>query len=227
MIKERFALTYLMLFLALLTTACDEGRGSSGDDDDDDGSSDSDSDSDSDGDSDSDSDGDTDGDSDSDSDSDSDTEAGEPSFGSNSAFDDVHDMADWINSQRQGYEPHDRYWGIPFSNDHFHANFTWPIVMTWDDAAAGIAQNAADDIADGTMPTGLISVEGGIIYVSSPCTAPYTVHTSEDTMSSVNPFMRMAAYYHDFGGEGPVLDKIGIGASDMGDGDTAWVLVFN
>ena len=53
------------------------------------------------------------------------------------------------------------------------------------------------------------------------------VHTSEATMSSVNPFMRMAAYYHDFGGSGPVLDKIGVGASDMGDGSTAWVLVFN
>ena len=98
--------------------------------------------------------------------------------------------------------------------------------MTWDDTAAAIAQNEADSIASGNSPS-LTSVEGGIIYISSPCTAPHMVHTSEATMSSVNPFMRMAAYYHDFGGEGPVLDKIGIGASDNGDGSTSWVLVFN
>jgi hypothetical protein len=221
---------FLVVILAIsFWSGCDEGRGTAGDDGDDDGSTDSDSDSDSDADSDSDGDTDSDADTDGDSDADTDddTEAGPPSFGESSAFDNVEDMADWINEQRQGYEPHDRYWGIPFSNDHFHGNFTWPIVMTWDDAAAAIAQNAADDIADGTMPSGLISVESGIIYVSAPCTAPYMVHTSEDTMSSVNPFMRMAAYYHDFGGEGPVLDKIGVGASDMGDGNTAWVLVFN
>jgi hypothetical protein len=158
---------------------------------------------------------------------DSPPEPGEPSFGSDSAFDDVHDMADWVNSQREGYEPHDRYWGIPFSDDHFHSNVTWPIVMTWDDTAAAIAQNAADDIARGSMPPELLSVEGGIIHITTPLSRPHMVHTSEGTMSSVNPFMRMAAYYHDFGGEGPVLTTIGIGASDMGDGSTAWVLVFN
>jgi len=152
--------------------------------------------------------------------------AGDPSYGSNSAFDDVHDMADIINEGRLSYETHDRYWGIPFSDDHFHSDVTWPLVMTWDDNAAAIAQNEADAIAGGATPSG-INVENGIIWISSPCTAPFMVHTDEATMSAINPFMRMAVLYHDFGGNGPVLDKIGIGASDVGNGDTAWVLVFN
>ena len=177
-------------------------------------------------DSDADTDSDSDTDTDADTDTDFDTEAGPPSFGSESAFDDVHDMADLINSERVDYEPNSRYWGIPFSDDHFHTNYTWPIVMEWDEAAAAIAQNAADAIADGELPAWLISVEGGTIYVSTPCAAPYFVHASEGTMSSNNPFIRMAAVFQDFGGDGPVLDGVGIGAADMGDGDTAWVLVY-
>jgi hypothetical protein len=158
-------------------------------------------------------------------DDDTEVESGPPSYGSGTTID-IHDMFDWINSQRVGYEPHDRYWGIPFSDDHFHQSVTWPITMTWDETAAAVAQNEADSIAAGGPPS-LISVENGIIYVSTPCTAPYMVHTVEETMTSVNPFMRMAAYYHDFGGQGPVLDKLGVGASDNGDGTTSWVLAFD
>ena len=213
----------LMVLAGYLGVACDNGGGDSpslGSD------SDSDSDSDVDGDTDSDTDSDGDTDADGDTDTDSDLDPGEPSFGSDATITDVHDMADIINQLRQDYSAHERYWGVPFGTGEFHTDVTWPLVMTWNDTAAAIAQIEADAVAGGASPSGVDVVDSGYFWVDGVNESPYMVTTDEHHMSTNNTFGRMSIDYHDFGGHGPVLTEIGVGASDGGDGSTVWVLVF-
>lgn len=161
---------------------------------------------------------------------------GGPSFGQ-SNFGSVTEMFDYVNMERQGYAPHDRYRGFPFQGE-YHQMTTWPLVLEWDDAAAELAQAEADAVAGGAAPSGQPTFANpGVepIYVSGVNTDTYMVsgverpglfETETCTLCNSNPFMRMAVYYHDPGGAGPVLTRIGIGAADMGNGNTWWVFRF-
>lgn len=168
------------------------------------------------------------------------SETGEPvgpSFGSGSAFDDVMQMFEYLNEQRQGYLPHDRWRGLPWTGSQ-HQVETWPVMFTWDDDLADTAQLEADALAAGAAPDGEPATDGLTppLYVRGVDTAHYVVLGPEEpnswgmsNMSSLgreHGSARMALYYHDPGGEGPVLQRVGIGASDAGDGSTWWVLVF-
>lgn len=154
---------------------------------------------------------------------------GPPSFGSDSDLSSVTAMLEWMNEQRRGYEPHDRYRGLPdFSGrglGEYHTTVTWPIEMEWDECAAAIAQIEADAVASSSTPTGW-EVECGGLWIEGVSTEQYMLTSKEGFMHAVNPFMRQAAYYHDPGGEGPVLTKLGAGAADAGDGTTWWVVVW-
>ncbi|MBW2262570.1 MAG: hypothetical protein JRG91_11405 [Deltaproteobacteria bacterium] len=150
---------------------------------------------------------------------------GEPSFGSDATITDVHDMAGIVNDFRESYSTHDRYWGIPFGTGDYHTDVTWPLVLTWSDAAATTAQAEADAVAGGASPTGVDVVGGGYFWVDGVNTSPYMVTTGEHNMSTANTFGRMSIFYHDFGGRGPVLTRMGLGASAETDGSTVWVLV--
>jgi hypothetical protein len=151
--------------------------------------------------------------------------AGEPSFGSDATITDVHEMAGIVNDFRESYSTHDRYWGIPFGTGDFHTDVTWPLVMTWNDDAAAIAQAEADAVAGGSTPTGTDVVSSGYFWVDGVNSSPYMVTTDEHHMSTANTFGRMSIFYHDFGGRGPVLTQMGLGASAESDGSTVWVLV--
>jgi hypothetical protein len=216
----------------------DSDSDSDGDaDSDGDGDSDSDSDADSDSDSDADSDSDSDSDVDSDSDSDSDTDGA--SFGSGSFFSSVDDFFDYLNDGREGYVSHSRWQGFPFdlTNGYTHYNMTWPLTFTWSDSLAAEAQAEADDVASGGTPSGSptpseLFVEP--IYISGVNTTHYIVggrelagnfSTSNCTLCTSHGMMRLAFYYQDPDSIGPVLTEIGVGASDMGDGNTWWTIV--
>jgi len=97
--------------------------------------------------------------------------------------------------------------------------------MTWSDSAAAIAQAEADAVAGGSAPTGTNVASSDYFWVDGVNSSPYMVTTDEHYMSTANTFARMSIYYHDFGGRGPVLTQMGLGASAGTDGSTVWVLV--
>jgi hypothetical protein len=98
--------------------------------------------------------------------------------------------------------------------------------MNWNETAAAIAQIEADAVAGGAAPSGVDVVGAGYFWVDGVNQSPYMVTTDEYHMSTNNTFARMSIDYHDFGGNGPVLTEIGLGASAEDDGGTVWVLVF-
>lgn len=159
-------------------------------------------------------------------------------FGSGSNFGSVRSYFTYINGKRNSYSTHSRWKGFPFAGGKTHKNVTWPYTMKWSDTATVAAQKEADAVAKGGTPTGKKSYNnpGQLpIYISGLNTADYMVGgkerpgsftTSTCTMCNANPFMRMAVFYHDPGGDGPVLTSIGLGAADMGDGSTWWVIRF-
>ena len=167
-----------------------------------------------------------------------DDDASEPSFGSGSYFGSIDGMRAYVNEQRAGYWSHERWKGWPFFGGEYHTNYTWPQDFTWDEGLATQAQAEADRVTAGGTPTG-DETDGnpGVahLFIDGLYGAPYMVSgpeeaniwgTQESALGRENGFMRMAVYYHDYGGDGPVLTKIGLGASDAGGGDTWWVMVF-
>jgi hypothetical protein len=160
-----------------------------------------------------------------------------PSFGSGSAFDDVMDMFAYVNETRESYLTHERWRGLPWSGSG-HATTTWPTTFAWDDGLAAQAQAEADAIAGGAAFVGSPASDGWIpaIYVQGVSTAHYAVAgveasqtwgvENQSALSHHHGSARMAIYYQDPGGEGPVLTRLGIGAADAGGGDTIWVFVW-
>jgi hypothetical protein len=161
------------------------------------------------------------------------------SFGWGSAFDDVQQMLDYLNEQRQGYLPHDRWRGLPWTGQS-HQMVTWPVAFAWDDELAVLAQLEADALASGAPPEGSPATADTLnmppLYVRGVNSDHYVVLGPElpnswgvsnnSTLGREHGSARQALYYHDPGGAGPVLAHVGIGASDAGDGSTWWVLVF-
>jgi hypothetical protein len=164
--------------------------------------------------------------------------SGGATFGSGSNFSSVKEYFKYVNDKRNSYASHTRWKGFPFSGGSYHKNVTWPYTMTWSAAAAAAAQKEADAVAGGATPSGKATMNnpGQLpIYVSGLNTVDYMVGgkersgsftTSTCTLCNSNPFMRMAVFYHDPGGDGPVLKSLGIGAADLGDGSTWWVMRF-
>ena len=227
--RATIGLTFICAFLLGIT--CDAGS-SGGSDDDDDSSSGGGSDAGSGGATDAGSDGGNGG-----TGSGSGGDAVEPSFGSGSHFDSVMAMFDYVNGQRTSYQPHDRYKGFPFGGGSYHTNVTWPITFTWSAAAAATAQAEANAVAAGGTPSGSETDSNpgaNHLFIAGLNTADYMVTAQESagafstdqcTLCNSNPFMRMAVFYHDPGGDGPVLTELGIGAAAVG-ADTWWVLKF-
>jgi hypothetical protein len=163
---------------------------------------------------------------------------GGASLGSGSHFGSVTEFFDYLNSKRESYANHKRYSGFPFSGGYYHSNETWPIKMQWSETAAVSAQSEADAVAKGSTPSGKqtfanpgqlpIAIHGinSTGYMVGGKERPGSFPTETCTLCNSNPFMRMAVFYHDPGGEGPVLTKVGIGAADLGNGHTWWVMRF-
>lgn len=164
-------------------------------------------------------------------------EATGPTFGDGSAFSDVLQMFAYVNEQRQGYLSHERWRGLPWTGSG-HTMHTWPVTFEWDDGLAAMAQAEADALAAGAAPQGSPATDGLTppIYVAGVDTAHSMVSGREDanswevpntsSLSKEHGSARMAIFYHDPGGQGPVLTRLGIGAADAGDGGTWWTFVW-
>jgi hypothetical protein len=160
------------------------------------------------------------------------------SFGSGSNFSSVKEFLAYVNQKRESYSNHKRWAGFPFSGGHYHTNVTWPYTMKWSDQAASAAQSEADAVAGGVAPSGKktfanpgqlpIVIDGlnSASYMVGGKERPGSFTTETCTLCNSNPFMRMGVFYHDPGGDGPVLTHIGVGAADLGNGDTWWVIRF-
>jgi hypothetical protein len=95
----------------------------------------------------------------------------------------------------------------------------------------------ADAVAGGAPPTGyetMANPGANHLFIEGVNTSKYMVTgkesggnfgTEQCTVCNSNPFGRMAIFYHDSGGDGPVLTSLGVGASAVG-ADTWWVLIF-
>lgn len=163
---------------------------------------------------------------------------GGASFGSGSNFGSVQEFFNYVNDTRNSYSTHKRWKGFPFSGGSYHKDVTWPYTMKWSAAAAAAAQKEADAVAGGAIPGGTktmnnpgqlpIVIDGLNTqdYMVGGKERPGSFTTSTCTLCNSNPFMRMGVFYHDPGSAGPKLTSLGIGAADMGNGDTWWVMRF-
>ena len=151
----------------------------------------------------------------------------------------MDDFFDYLNDGRENYEVHSRWQGFPFdmADGYDHNNMTWPLTFTWSASLAAVAQTEADDVASGGTPSGDATpaeMFADSIYVAGVNTSHYMVSgrelagnfgTSNCTLCTSHGVMRMAFYYQDPDSLGPVLTQVGVGASDMGDGNTWWTIV--
>jgi hypothetical protein len=174
-----------------------------------------------------------------------------------SMLDDVQGLFELVNSHRADYGgegiymPHSRYKGLPWQGEG-HENWTFSTRFTWDDGLAEVAQDEAERLAAGGNPTG--SQISGQAAIHNPFWIDGV--NSEDWMISVweepgdfypdpnNPFSSDVAFaldksngsarqgllYHDFGGDGPAIHRLGVGGAlaENANGECRvwWVLQF-
>ncbi|MHC4662071.1 MAG: hypothetical protein ACYS8W_10320 [Planctomycetota bacterium] len=172
------------------------------------------------------------------------TSTSEPTFGSGSYFTSVDELLDHVNTQRLNYGGagahlrHDRWKGIPWEGEQ-HNNTTFPDAFTSDDALADRAQFEAERLAGGGSPQGVQvpyqNGGGGPFWINAINTADWMITAKEEPGSfenssfplvPANGSARMGLFYHDFGGDGPAINLVGVGACDAGGGATWWVLQF-
>jgi len=144
-------------------------------------------------------------------------------------FSNAKELCGFINSERPMYASHERWRGEPWSGT-YHTMKTWPYTFTIDSSLNDEAQAEADRLAKGGSPKGnphMSSSWGRTLYVAGVNTSDYQVTGMEElcdyqigklasgtmAMSSGNGSARMALYYQDPGGMGPVLTRIGCGGA--------------
>jgi hypothetical protein len=173
-----------------------------------------------------------------------------PTIGSGSNFTTVAGFMDYVNEQRRnyggegGYGRHDRYKGIPWTGT-YHTVTTFPNAFPWDDGLAARAQEEACRLAAGGAVSGT-RVDGASpgqkpFWIYGINTADWMISCKEDPgdwepvpfggdmafgLHHSNGSSRLGLHYHDFGGDGPVINLVGAGAADAGGGSTWWVLQF-
>lgn len=147
----------------------------------------------------------------------------------------------YLNQTRSEYEAHDRWRGIPWSGES-HTTVTFPLRFTVASDLAALAQTEAARVAGGGTPhgtkvpgqngenrelwvDGLNSAEWRITAIEYPgdWTVPMFGH-ERAALHPSNGSARMALFYHDYGGAGPVITRIGVGGAVTADCRVAWVL---
>jgi hypothetical protein len=197
--------------------------------------------------------GDGDGDTTDAGDGDGDGDGDVPDIGECSNFVSVDQFATFINTERQKYAgqlgalPHSRYKGMPWKGEG-HENYTFLTPFQIDAGIAAQAQAQAEALAAGGSPQGSsVSSGNGLcpttkpFYIHGINTTDWTITTYEDpgdfmkpNGSCPEPFAllpsngsaRMGLFYHDFGGDGPAISRMGVGAAMDEDCRVWWVLRF-
>jgi len=153
------------------------------------------------------------------------------------------ELCAYVNEERAGYAPHDRWRGPPW-NGEYHQNVTWPLALTIDAALSSEAQAQAAALAGGGSPEGAPYSDGSppphqYLYVSGVNTASYMIASEEKAgdwttdlagnlvagITSNNGTARMGMFYQDSGGSGPALTRIGCGGAATLAGGRWWVML--
>lgn len=151
-----------------------------------------------------------------------------------------------VNAERQSYAEHQRWKGLPWVGEG-HTNVTFPLTFTWDEALAAQAQTEAEALVVSASPAGMMETGGNGLCTSDPMwfdglnTANWRLSLFENANSFIkpsescpepfalipqNPDARMGLFYHDFGGDGPAISRLGVGAAFDADCEVWWVLQF-
>ena len=176
-------------------------------------------------------------------------------IGECSNFTSVMQFHTYLNTERNqygsGFMPHDRWKGYPWEGE-YHQDFTFSIPFAWDDGLAAQAQAEADALAAGGSPSGhqqngsngLPFCPAAPFWIDGINTASWKISFAEHetdwmpppahpdscpapfAISADNQHARMGLFYHDFGGDGPAINKVGVGAAVGADCEVWWVLQF-
>lgn len=152
------------------------------------------------------------------------------------------ELCAYVDSERASYQGHDRFRGPPWSGE-YHQTVTWPLQLAADAELSSAAQAEASALAAGQPPAGQPYSDGSppphrYLYVAGVGTDAYTIATEEIAgdwttdlagnltagITSNNGTARMALFYHDEGGTGPTLTRIGCGGAASPSGGRFWVV---
>lgn len=161
----------------------------------------------------------------------------------------------YLNTERNqygsGFMPHQRYKGYPWQGEG-HDMFTFAIPFAWDDGLAASAQAEAEALAAGGAPSGhqqngsngLPFCPAAPFWIDGLNTSSWKISFAEHetdwmpppehpdscpapfALSADNQHARMGLFYHDFGGDGPAITKVGVGGAVGADCEVWWVLQF-
>jgi hypothetical protein len=148
------------------------------------------------------------------------------------------ELCDWVNEARNTSSGHERYKGLPWHGE-YHSNRTWPIAFTVDEDLMAVAQAEADRLGADGGPEGA-AVGPDLRYhgfwIEGVDTAEMTI-TAEDIpgdwdpgyfkapLLNANANARQGLYYHDAGGDGPELERMGCGGANAEDGSGIWWVI--
>ena len=160
-----------------------------------------------------------------------------------SHFASIADHAAYLDQTRSDYAPHDRWRGIPWSGE-YHTMVTFPLQFTTAADLAAAAQAEAARVLAGGAPAGVDvpgqNGENRDMWIDGINTATWRITAFEYPGDWVVPMFgheraalhpsngsaRMGLFYHDFGGAGPAITRMGVGAAVGADCRVAWVLQF-
>jgi len=188
-----------------------------------------------------------------------DTDGAEPEPGIEecSMLDSAQGLFELVNSHRADYGgegiylPHSRYKGLPWQGEG-HENWTFSTRFAWDDGLAAAAQDEAERLAAGGNPAGSqISGQAAIhnpFWIDGVNTADWMITLWEEpgdfqpdpnnpfssdvafALDKSNGSARQGLLYHDFGGDGPAINRLGVGGAltENANGECRvwWVLQF-
>jgi len=174
-------------------------------------------------------------------------------IGDCSGFVSIEQFFTFMNNERATYGgemgalPHSRYKGLPWQGEG-HETWTFSTRFSWSDSLAEEAQEEAEALASGNASPRGSSIgdgngfcDGSPFWIADINTADWTITASEspgdlekpnDSCPPPFPLLpdngsaRQGLFYHDFGGDGPAINKMGIGAAIGEDCEVWWVLRF-
>jgi hypothetical protein len=158
-------------------------------------------------------------------------------------FTNAEELCAFVNSERVSYQAHERFRGLPWSGE-YHSQVTWPLELTVDPGLMDAADEEAAALASGKNPDGSPFSDGAppphqYLFVAGVSSSAYTISTEElagdwtaDLVGNItagitpnNGTARMALFYQDPGGAGPVLSRIGCGGAATPEGHRWWVVM--
>jgi hypothetical protein len=151
------------------------------------------------------------------------------------------ELCRYVNAARERSRGHERWRGVP-GRGSYHDLRTWPPVFTGSPDLDRLAAAEAERVARGGAPAGSVHVDSSWrrpLWVAGIGTERIQVTARDEpgdwhparaarraALVNSNGAARMALYYQDPGGEGPVLGQVGCGGASTADGRArVWVVI--